>query len=302
MLIVTAIVLREPWQVRVLLRHQGGDRFVCGGKKGYRMRPLTAGLLLTVLVASPAHAGAPCGGDFGAWLSAVKAEAAAGAISQRAIQASLTGVTYDPTIIARDHAQGVFKQSFEQFSGRMVPPRLARARRLLQQNTAILSRIEAQYGVPSAVIVAIWGLETDFGADNGRFPTIRSLATLAYDCRRPDKFRGELMAALKIVDRGDMTPADMRGAWAGEIGQTQFLPSSYLKYAIDYDGNGRRDLIHDVPDVLASTANYLKGYGWQKGQPWGEGSANFQVLLQWNSSEVYTETVAYFAQRLATGQ
>jgi len=266
------------------------------------MRPLTAGLLLTVLVAGPAQAGAPCGGDFGAWLSGVKAEAAAGGISQRAIQASLTGVTYDPTIIARDHAQGVFKQSFEQFSGRMVPPRLARARRLLQQNTAILSRIEAQYGVPSAVIVAIWGLETDFGADNGRFPTIRSLATLAYDCRRPDKFRGELMAALKIVDRGDMTPADMRGAWAGEIGQTQFLPSSYLKYAVDYDGNGRRDLIHDVPDVLASTANYLKGYGWQKGQPWDEGSANFQVLLQWNSSEVYTKTVAYFAQQLAAGQ
>ena len=94
----------------------------------------------------------------------------------------------------------------------------------------------------------------------------------------------------------------MRGAWAGEIGQTQFLPSSYLKYAVDYDGNGRRDLIHSVPDVLASTANYLKGYGWQRGQAWGEGTANFQVLLQWNASQVYTETVAYFAQQLAGGQ
>ena len=93
----------------------------------------------------------------------------------------------------------------------------------------------------------------------------------------------------------------MRGAWAGEIGQTQFLPSSYLKYAVDYDGNGRRDLIHSVPDVLASTANYLKGYGWQRGQPWGEGTANFQVLLQWNASQVYTKTVAYFAQQLAGG-
>ena len=214
----------------------------------------------------------------------------------------LAGVTYDPTIIARDHAQGVFRQSFEQFSGRMVPPRLARARqKLLQQYGALLSRIEQQFGVPGAVIVAIWGLETDFGADNGHFPTIRSLATLAYDCRRPDKFRGELIAALRIVDRGDMTPADMRGAWAGEIGQTQFLPSSYLKYAVDYDGNGRRDLIHSVPDVLASTANYLKGYGWQRGQPWGEGTANFQVLLQWNASQVYTKTVAYFAQQLAGG-
>ena len=137
----------------------------------------------------------------------------------------------------------------------------------------------------------VWRLEKD-----------GSLVSLAYDCRRPDKFRGEIFAALKIVDRGDMAPADMHGAWAGEIGQTQFLPSSYLKFAVDYDGNGRRDLIHSVPDVLASTANYLKGYGWQRGQPWGEGTPNFQVLLQWNASQIYTKTVAAFAQQLADGQ
>ena len=244
---------------------------------------------------------APCGGDFSAWLEAFKTEAAAQGISQRAIQVSLTGVTYDPTIIARDHAQGVFKQSFEQFSGRMVPPRMTRAKNKLIQYGSILGRIEQQYGVPGEVIVAIWGLETDFGAGNGNFPTIRSLATLAYDCRRPDKFRSELLAALKIVDRGDMAPSDMHGAWAGEIGQTQFLPSSYLKYAVDFDGNGRRDLIHDVPDVLASTANYLKGYGWQAGKPWDEGTPNFQVLLQWNASQIYTKTVAYFADQLAGG-
>jgi lytic murein transglycosylase len=251
--------------------------------------------------AAPASA-APCGGDFSTWLQGVKQEAATQGVSQRTIQSALGSVTYDPGIIARDHAQGVFRQSFDQFAGRMVPPRLARGRRLLQQYGAVLSRIEQQYGVPGAVIVAIWGLETDFGADNGHFPTIRSLATLAYDCRRPDKFRGELIAALQIVDRGDMSPSEMRGAWAGEIGQTQFLPSSYLKFAVDYNGDGRRDLIHEVPDVLASTANYLKGYGWQRGQPWGEGTANFQVLLQWNASQVYTKTVAYFAQRLAEGQ
>ena len=252
--------------------------------------------------AAPAFAAsAPCGGDFSAWLDGFKQEAAAQGVSQRTIASALAGVSYDPAIIARDHAQGVFRQSFEQFSGRMVPPRLSRGERLLQQYGATFGRIEQQFGVPGAVIVAIWGLETDFGANSGHFPTIRSLATLAYDCRRPDKFRGELLAALRIVDRGDMSPSDMRGAWAGEIGQTQFLPSSYLKYAVDYDGNGRRDLIHSVPDVLASTANYLKGYGWQKGQPWGEGTANFQVLLQWNASQVYTKTVAYFAQRLAAG-
>jgi lytic murein transglycosylase len=257
------------------------------------------GLALALFcLARPAQA-APCGGDFGGWLEGVKQEAAAQGISQRTIQSALAGVTYDPGIIARDHAQGVFRQSFEQFSGRMVPPRLARGSKLLQQYAPVFSRIEQQFGVPGAVIVAIWGLETDFGANSGKFATIRSLAALAYDCRRPDKFRGELIAALRIVDRGDMSPSDMHGAWAGEIGQTQFLPSSYLKYAVDYDGNGRRDLIRSVPDVLASTANYLKGYGWQRGQPWGEGTANFQVLLQWNASQVYTKTVAYFAERLA---
>jgi lytic murein transglycosylase len=262
---------------------------------------ITCLVLVFGAVAAPAHAAAPCAGDFATWLNGVKAEAAADGVSQRTIQSALANLTYDPGIIARDHAQGVFRQSFDEFAGRMIPPRLGRAQRLYAQYGPLLSRIETQYGVPGAVIVAIWGLETDFGADTGRFPTIRSLATLAYDCRRPDKFRGELIAALQIVDRGDMAPADMHGAWAGEIGQTQFLPSSYLKYAVDYDGSGRRDLIRSVPDVLASTANYLRGYGWQRGQPWGEGSANFQVLLQWNSSQVYTKTVAYFAQEL-TGQ
>jgi len=251
--------------------------------------------------ATPQSATAPCGGDFGAWLQTFKTEAAAQGISQRAIQAGLTGVTPDPAIIARDRAQGVFKQSFEQFSGRMVPPRMTRAKNKMIQYGSILGRVEQQFGVPGEVIVAIWGLETDFGAGNGNFSTIRSLATLANDCRRPDKFRSELLAALKIVDRGDMAPSDMHGAWAGEIGQTQFLPSSYLKYAVDFDGNGRRDLIHDVPDVLASTANYLKGYGWQPGKPWDEGTPNFQVLLQWNASQIYTKTVAYFADQLVAG-
>jgi lytic murein transglycosylase len=274
------------------------------------MRPFPARLFLLILalglmaspVVSPASAAAPCGGDFGTWLQGFRQEAAGQGIPGPTIDSALSGLSYDPTIIARDHAQGVFRQSFEQFSGRMVPPRLARGRRQLQQNKALFDRIEQQFGVPGPVIVAIWGLETDFGADNGNFPTIRALATLAYDCRRADKFRGELLAALRIVNRGDMAPSQMHGAWAGEIGQTQFLPSSYLKYAVDYDGKGRRDLIHSVPDVLASTANYLKGYGWQRGQPWGEGTPNFQVLLQWNASEVYTKTVAYFAEQLAAGE
>jgi lytic murein transglycosylase len=267
------------------------------------MRPITLRLAWAALwlgvATAPSLAAAPCGGDFATWLEGVKQEAAAQGISQQTIQSALAGLTPDPAVISHDHAQGVFRQTFEQFSGRMVPPRLQKGAKLLKQYAPVFARIEQQFGVPGPVIVAIWGLETDFGANTGKFPTIRALATLAYDCRRPDKFRPEVIAALQIVDRGDMSAADMRGAWAGEIGQTQFLPSSYLKYAVDYDGNGRRDLIHSVPDVLASTGNYLKGYGWQRGQPWGEGTPNFQVLLQWNASQVYTKTVAYFAQQLS---
>ena len=151
------------------------------------------------------------------------------------------------------------------------------------------ARIEQAYGVPGEVLVAIWGLETDFGVNIGKFPTLRSLATLAYDCRRADLFRAELMDALRIVERGDIAPQEMRGAWAGEIGQTQFMPSSYIKFAVDFDGNGRRDLLRSAPDVLASTANFLAGHGWQRGKDWEPGSANFAVIQQWNKSEVYSQ-------------
>ena len=227
--------------------------------------------------AAPALA-APCGtGTFEAWLDDFKKEAAAKGISPAAIQAGLTGVTLDKSVLTRDQSQKVFSQTFEEFSGRMVPPRLTRGSNMLKQYGSVLSRIEQTYGVPGEVMVAIWGLETDFGVNIGKFPTMRSLATLAYDCRRSDMFKAELMDALRIVERGDIAPQEMRGAWAGEIGQTQFMPSSYIKYAVDFDGNGRRDLLRSVPDVLASTANFLASYGWQRGKDWEPGSANFAV-------------------------
>jgi lytic murein transglycosylase len=247
-----------------------------------------------------AQAATACGtGNFDAWLADFKTEAASKGISQTAINAGLAGVTLDQSVINRDHSQKVFSQSFEEFSGRMVPPRLTRGSNMLKQYGSVLSRIEQAYGVPGEVLVAIWGLETDFGVNVGKFPTIRALATLAYDCRRADEFRSELMDALRIVERGDLAPAEMRGAWAGEIGQTQFMPSSWVKYAVDFDGNGRRDLMRNAPDVLASTANYLKGYGWQKGKDWEPGGPNFAVLQQWNKSEVYAKTIATFATQLA---
>lgn len=257
-------------------------------------------LSASLISVQPASAAAACGsGNFDAWLADLKTDAATKGISQQVIATALAGVTLDPNVINRDRSQKVFSQTFEEFSGRMVPPRLERGSNRMKQYGSVLSRIEQAYGVPGEVLVAIWGLETDYGVNTGKFATIRSLATLAYDCRRSEQFRAELLDALRIVQRGDLAPADMKGAWAGELGQTQFMPSSWMKYAVDFDGNGKRDLLHNVPDVLASTANYLAGYGWQKGKDWQPGSPNFDVLKQWNKSEVYSKTVAYFATQLA---
>jgi lytic murein transglycosylase len=255
-------------------------------------------LLLVLGFADSAARAVPCGGDFAGFLTAFSREAAAQGISPRAL-AALEGMRADPRVIALDRRQGVFKRSFEQFAFPRINARMARAQRLLAKHAALLARIEQRFGVPGAVIVAIWGLETDFGAGSGSRPAMPALATLAHDCRRSSMFQGELMAALRIIDRGDMSAAEMRGAWAGELGQTQFLPSSYLKFAVDFDGNGRRDLIRSVPDVLASTANYLKSYGWQRGQPWTEGTHNFAVLKEWNKALVYQKTIALFATRLS---
>jgi lytic murein transglycosylase len=251
-------------------------------------------------LASAAQAAVPCGsGSFQVWLDEFKTEAASKGISQATIASSLNGVTLDQSVLSRDHSQKVFDQTFEQFSGRMVPPRLTRGANMLKQYGSVLSRVEDAYGVPGEVLVAIWGLETDFGVNIGKFPTLRSLATLAYDCRRAELFRGELLDALRIIDRGDMSAADMHGAWAGEIGQTQFMPSNYVKYAVDFDANGKRDLLRSAPDVLASTANFLAGHGWQKGKDWQPGSPNFPVLQEWNKSDIYSRTVATFATQLA---
>jgi lytic murein transglycosylase len=249
-----------------------------------------------LVLSATSAAAATCGGDFDAFISTFRTEAAAQGVSKRAL-ATLDDLTPNPQVIALDQRQGVFRQSFEQFSGHRIAERLVKAQKMMQTHAALLANIERQYGVPGSILVAIWGLETGFGVDIGKTPVIRSLATLAHDCRRSPMFQGELMAALQIIDRGDLSPAEMRGAWAGELGQAQFLPSNYLKFAVDYDRNGRRDLIHSVSDTLASIANLVKSFGWQRGG-YGEGSANFAVLAAWNKSTVYQQTIAAFAERL----
>ena len=155
--------------------------------------------------------------------------------------------------------------------------------------------------MPKEIVVAIWGLETDFGAVSNNNSVLSAVATLAYDCRRSDFFRGQLIDALRVIDRGDLTPSEMVGGLHGEIGQTQFLPSSYAAFAVDFDGDGHADLIRSTADVLASTANYLNGYGWKKGASWMPGKPNFAVIKEWNKSDVYSRTVAEFARRLAEG-
>lgn len=253
------------------------------------------------LMPPPAQA-ASCGNTasgFGPWLGDFKRRAASKGISARTINAALKGVSYDKRVIRLDRSQKSFKLSFEQFYKRRVNnAMISRGRKLMARHKRLFDSIEKNFGVPSSVIVAIWGLETGFGNNSGNMSVMRSLATLAYDCRRSDFFTNELMSALTIVERRDMAPANMKGAWAGELGQTQFLASSYVKFAIDYDGNGRRDLIKSVPDVLASTANYLKKHGWKRGRSWEPGSANYKVLFKWNRAKVYVQTISVMASKL----
>lgn len=257
---------------------------------------------LTLIPASLASA-ADCGktgAGFDAWLTRYESKVAAQGISQSTIAQTLSDVTYDPKIIRLDRSQKSFKLSFEQFYARRVSSSLLnRGRRLMGKHAQLLRRIEQRYGVPAPVLISIWGLETNYGADtSGRYSIVRSLATLAFDCRRSAFFTNELTAALQIVERGYMPASQLRGGWAGEIGQTQFLPHSYVRFAVDFDGDGRRDLIHSVPDLLASTANFLKGHGWKAGQSWEPGSANYAVLTDWNRATVYQQTISVMADRL----
>jgi len=211
------------------------------------------------------------GASFEQWLDQFKREAVAQGISQRAIASASHLMVYDQTVVNKDRGQKVFSQTFLEFSDRMVAKhRIDGGIQRIAKNRALFTKIEQQFGVPAPVIAAFWALETDFGGFMGNLPTIKSVTSLAYDCRRPDLFRTSLLAALKIIDKGDLTADQMIGPFAGELGQFQFLPAHYSDYGIDYDGDGRRDLIRSTPDAVASAANYLSKIGWKRGQPWLE--------------------------------
>jgi lytic murein transglycosylase len=243
--------------------------------------------MLAIAMAAPAIA-APCQNitNFDQWLADFKKEALAQGISQQALDAAAPNLAIDPGIIKRDRGQAVFSQTFLQFSDRMVAPyRMQNGAAQIKKNADLFARIEKDFGVPPQVLTAFWGLESDFGTNNGKYNILRSLTTLASDCRRPDFFRKELLDALRIMQSGDQKPADMIGDWAGEFGGMQITASDYLKNAVDYDGDGRRDLIKSTPDTLASAANFLKNLGWQRGQPWIQ-EVRVPAELKWEEADL----------------
>ncbi|MEL6452661.1 MAG: lytic murein transglycosylase [Pseudomonadota bacterium] len=208
---------------------------------------------------------------FQRWVRDFRARALRQGVSATTFDAAFRGVRYDPDVIRRDRNQSEFtKTIWEYLDSAASDTRVRNGKAALRQHSATLDAIEARYGVPKEVVVAVWGLESAYGTYRGSNDVVRSLATLAYDGRRGAFFEGQLVAALQILQAGDTRPRDMTGSWAGAMGHTQFIPTSYLDYAVDFTGDGRRDIWSEDPtDALASTAAYLARFGWVKGQPWG---------------------------------
>ena len=225
--------------------------------------------LLAVAPAAAQSANCRTTMSFDRWLADFKKEAIEKGISPAAINAASPYMVYDQRIVNIDRGQRIFGLNFLEFSDKMlVGYRLQQGAAEIRKWQPVFAREEKEYGVPAAVITAFWGLESDFGSGQGKDQALKSLTTLAYDCRRSDMFRGHLFDALRIIERGDLRPEEMIGSWAGELGQTQMMPSEYLRDAVDYDGAGRRNLIKSVPDVIGSTGKYLVYLGWKRGEPW----------------------------------
>ena len=323
------------------------------------MNYITSALLLSSsLVSGTVLAECQNTGNFQQWVNSFKQQAINSGIAPNVVNSALRNVAFNPSVIKLDRTQHTtVSQTFLEYSAKKANAyRLKNGVRKIRENRALFQRIERQFGVPAPVLTAYWALESDFGNVTGNINTLSALATLAYDCRRSSFFRNELIHALSLIQRGDIAASRMKGAWAGEIGQLQFIPSSYNKHAVDYDGDGRRNLIHSTPDALASAASLLRQYGWRANRPWlvevrvprqmnwslarldrklpiaqwtqqgvrdisgrplkltgnaalmlpmgRNGPAflafpNFDVMLLWNKSTVYTSSAAYLATRFA---
>ena len=256
---------------------------------------------MLLFFAVPAFA-APCGNNasgFEKWKRAFAREAKANGIGKRGISA-LTRTRYAYGTIKADRGQHSFKLSLDQFMKKRGAGAIAsQGKRQKRSNAKLLAAIERKYGVPPGPLLAIWGMETGFGRYMGRQNTLSAVATLAYDCRRSEFFTEHLYAALQLIDRGSLS-ASQRGAMHGEVGHTQFLPKNVLLYAVDGDGNGRADL-NSKADALASTANFLRGHGWQPGAGYQPGQPNFRAIQGWNAAGVYQKTIAIVGRRIDGG-
>jgi membrane-bound lytic murein transglycosylase B len=208
---------------------------------------------------------------FDRWIAGFRARAASAGIRGDVFDRAFQGVRYDPEVVAKDRNQSEFKREiWDYLDAAISPKRVEDGRAALRRHRRALNRIEAHYGVEKEIVTAVWGMESTYGTRLGDLPLVQSLATLAYDGRRGAFFEKQLIAAMQILQSGDVNPRDMKGSWAGAMGHTQFIPTSYLAYAVDFTGDGRRDVWSDDPtDALASTAAYLKRFGWRKGMPWG---------------------------------
>ena len=258
--------------------------------------------LFAALVLAPPADAAQCGNNsagFEAWKREFAQEAQANGIGRKGV-AALMGTQYSPGTIRADRGQKSFKLSLDSFMAkRGANAIISQGKSRKKQNAALFAAIEKRYGVPAGPLIAIWGMETAFGAMTGNQNVLSAVATLAYDCRRPEYFTEQLYAALQLIDRGVLS-ASTRGAMHGEVGQTQFLPKSILLYGVDGDGDGVINL-NSRADALASTANFLRGHGWVPGQGYQPGQPNFRAIQGWNAAAVYQQSIAIIGRRIDGG-
>jgi membrane-bound lytic murein transglycosylase B len=260
-----------------------------------------AGLLAIAAVAGLTAQEPPPQPSFDEWLAGVKAEARTKGIADATLERAFANVTPDPVILARDRMQPEQTQSLDDYvAARLSARTLTNARTKATEYRTLLRKVQTAYGIPAPVMVAIWGLESNFGQFTGSRPVVTALATLAYDSRRPALFRAELLHALTILDRGIVEPDKFLGSWAGAIGQPQFMPSSFLSHAIDFDQDGRIDIWTEPADVMGSMANYLKKAGWTEGERWGREVRVTQTVLDAIERDVPLRTTGCRARREMT--
>lgn len=265
------------------------------------LKAFSVGVVMVSAMAATSAMAAQCGNTsagFDAWVGAFKQEAAGRGVSPSVLDRAFSSVSYNQATIRADRGQHSFKLSFDQFmqkrGGQAI---ISRGKAMKKNNAALFANIERAYGVPAGPLLAIWGMETGFGAFLGNQHTMSAVATLSYDCRRSEYFTEQLYAALKLVGSGDLS-ATAKGAAHGEIGQTQFLPLNVVRYGVDFDRNGHIDLVGSRADALASTANFLVGHGWQRGAGYQQGQTNYTAIQGWNAASVYQQSIAFIGKAI----